>query len=223
VGEEAMDSFVMRDCALLTRMSGVPEAANLRELRERVAVCGENVLYHHFCETLLRPSFDYPDYHNDFAVWSKLYLDDRVLAERLGILDPFTLNSMEHLRNTMLDIIDERLSEVPVIRSVSKGSEFFFLEATTVVFDTGDTVKEPGQLPQAVRNMTNGSVFFHFVEARRRTPDCMDDFSTWLTQFGETGEECRDILTSIDFSFLTLSEIRNVVVDRLLESGVADG
>jgi hypothetical protein len=130
---------------------------------------------------------------------------------------------MEHLRNTMLDIIDERLSEVPVIRSVSKGSEFFFLEATTVVFDTGDTVKEPGQLPQAVRNMTNGSVFFHFGEARRRTPDCMDDFSTWLTQFGETGEECRDILTSIDFSFLTLSEIRNVVVDRLLESGVADG
>ena len=75
-----MNSFVMRDCALLTRMSGVPEAANLRELRERIAVCGENVLYHHFCETLLRPSFDYPDYHNDFAVWSKLYLDDRVLA-----------------------------------------------------------------------------------------------------------------------------------------------
>jgi hypothetical protein len=71
--------------------------------------------------------------------------------------------------------------------------------------------------------MTNGSIFFHFVEARRRTPDCLDDFSTWLVRFGETGAEYRDILTSIDFSFLTLSEIRNAVVERLLEKGAGDG
>jgi len=43
-----MKPFVVMDCVLLTRMSGLPEAASLRELRERLAVCGENVLYHHF-------------------------------------------------------------------------------------------------------------------------------------------------------------------------------
>ena len=103
-----MDKFIVRNCTLLARMSGIKEAANLRELRERVAACGENVLYHHFCETLLRPSFDNPDYHNDFAVWAKLNLDDRVLAERLGILDPYSLGSLEMLRGAMLDILDEQ-------------------------------------------------------------------------------------------------------------------
>ena len=68
---------------------GGASGLDLRELRERIAVCGENVLFHHFCETTLRGTFDNPDYRNDFAVWSKLYLGDRVLAERLGILDPY--------------------------------------------------------------------------------------------------------------------------------------
>jgi hypothetical protein len=214
-----MNDFIVRDCTLLTRMSGVQEAANLRELRERIATCVENVLYHHFCETLLRPSFDNPDYHNDFAVWAKLYLDDRVLAERLGILDPYSIGSLEELRGTMLDIIDERLSELPLNPSVTRGNEFFFLEATTVVFETGDIIEEPSQLPVKIGNMTNGSIFYHFIEARRRTPGCLDDFSQWLSLFGDAGAGYANSLSSIDFSFLTLREMRKVLVECLGGAG----
>jgi hypothetical protein len=210
-----MNRFIVRDCTLLTRMSGVKEAANLRELRERIAACGENVLYHHFCETLLRPSFDSPDYHNDFAVWTKLNLDDRVLGERLGILDPYSNGSLEDLRGTMLDIIDARLSELPINPSVSKGNEFYFLEATTVVFETGDTIEEPSQLPAKIAGMTNGSIFYHFIEARRRTPGCSDDFTEWLTLFGDVGDCYTKLLCSVDFSFLTLAEMRKLLVERL--------
>lgn len=210
-----MNKFIVRDCTLLTRMSGVKEAANLRELRDRVAACGENVLYHHFCETLLRPSFDYPDYHNDFAVWVKLYLDDRVLGERLGILDPYSIGSLEDLRERMLDIIDERLSELPINPAVSKGNEFYFLEATTVVFETGDIIEEPLSLPGKIATMTNGSIFYHFIEARRRTSGCTDDFSEWLSLFGDAGACYTKTLCSVDFSFLTLAEMRRLLVERL--------
>jgi hypothetical protein len=55
-----MSPFEIKDCALLTRMSGLPPAVNLRELRERIAACSPDVLYHHFCDTLLAPSIDYP-------------------------------------------------------------------------------------------------------------------------------------------------------------------
>lgn len=214
-----MNKFVVKDCTLLTRMSGIKEAANLRELRERVAACGEDVLYLHFSGTLLRPSFDYPDYHNDFAVWAKLYLDDRVLAERLGILDPYSVESMDNLREKMLDILDERLSDLPVNPTVSKGNEFFFLEATTVIFETGDIIEEPSQLPEKISNMTNGSIFYHFIEARRRTPDRLDDFSEWLLQFGDVGAGYAHALSSIDFSFFTLTEIRKILVECLEEAG----
>ncbi|MDD2337060.1 MAG: DUF5752 family protein [Geobacteraceae bacterium] len=210
-----MSKFIVRDCTLLTRMSGVKEAANLRELRERVAACGENVLYHHFCETLLRPSFDSPDYHNDFAVWTKLCLDDRVLGERLGILDPYSIGSLEDLRGTMLDMLDERLSELPINPVVSKGNEFYFLEAITVVFETGDIIEEPSQLPAKIANMTNGSIFYHFIESRRRTSGGLDDFSVWLSLFGDVGANYSDLLSSIDFSFLTLAEMKNVLVECL--------
>jgi hypothetical protein len=222
-GELIMNNFIVRECTLLTRMSGIKEAVNLRELRDRVAACGENVLYHHFCETLLRPTFDYPDYHNDFAVWTKLYLGDRVLEERLGILDPYTIGSLEDLRGTMLDIIDGRLSELPVNPVVSKGNEFYFLEATTLVFETGVVIEEPSQLPAKIASMTNGSIFYHFIEARRRTPGCSDDFSEWLVQFGDAGDRYAKTLCSVDFSFLTLAEMRKLLVERLGSLGGNNG
>jgi hypothetical protein len=55
-----MSEFEIKDCSLLIRMSGLPSAVNLRELRDRISACSADVLYHHFCETPLSPSFDYP-------------------------------------------------------------------------------------------------------------------------------------------------------------------
>ena len=81
-----MSGFEIKDCVLLSLMSGMPPAFNLRELRDRIAACSQDVLYHHFCETTLVASFDYPDYRNDFAVWASKRLGDKVLAERLGII-----------------------------------------------------------------------------------------------------------------------------------------
>ena len=210
-----MTPFAVKDCALLVRMSGLPPAINLRELRERVAACNENVLFHHFCESLLRPAFDHPDYRNDFAVWAKWYLSDRVLAERLGILDPYTVKSLEELRAITLDIFDERLSEVVAIPSAAPGDEFFFLEATTVVFDTGERVNSPKELGAAIRKMTNGSIFFHFLEARRRVPVGMDDFSAWLK--GEEKKNAKYIraLESIDFYFHSLSNLKEGIIAAL--------
>jgi len=203
-----MKPFEVKDCALLMRMSGLPPAMNLRELRDRIAICDEDVLYHHFCETTLRPMFDDPDYRNDFAVWSKLYLGDRVLAERLGILDPYSFAGMEELRAVVLEIIDDRLGELTVIPWVRPGDEFFFKQSTTVVFDTGERIEDPKDLHRAIQRMTNGSVYYHFLEALRRPPAGKDDFSSWLLDGGEEFEPYLHILGSIDFQFHGLAHLR---------------
>ncbi len=210
-----MTPFKVKDCALLVRMSGVLPAINLRELRERLAACSENVLFHHFCEPLLRPAFDHPDYRNDFAVWAKWYLGDRILAERLGILDPFSMGSLEELRAATLDIIDERLSEMVVIPSAAPGDEFYFLEATTVVFDTGERITSPRDLAPAIRNMTNGSVYYHFLEARRRTQAGKDDFSAWLREEEKKNAKYIRALDSIDFYFHSLSNLKEELITAL--------
>jgi hypothetical protein len=188
---------------------------NLRELRERVSICAEAVLYHHFCETTLRPTFDDPDYRNDFAVWSKRYLLDRVLAERLGILDPYT-TGMEEIRAAILDIVDDRLGELTYVPWVRHGDEFLFMEATTVVFDTGESIRAPIDLAPAILRMTNGSIYYHFLEAMRRTP-LRDDFSGWLSSWGDEYEPYRKALGSIDFHFHNLSHLRKELARVLLQ------
>lgn len=214
-----MTPFEIRDCALLIRTSGLLPAVNLRELRERLAACSTNVIYHHFCETPMAPSFDNPDYRNDFAVWCKLHLGDRVLAERLGILDPYRFSNMEELRGAILDLMDERLSELPLAPSAPPGSEFHFMEATTVVFDTGRRINDPGAMAAAVRGMTTSSIFFHYLEARRRNPEGVDDFSAWLANDGDSSAPVIDSLQGIDFTFYTMAELREVLADTLSPLG----
>jgi hypothetical protein len=211
--------FEVKDCALLVRMSGLQPAVNLRELRDRVAVCGENVLNHHFFETTLRPTFDDPDYRNDFAVWAKLYLGDRVLAERLGILDAYSYGSMEELRAATLEILDDRLGELTMVPWARSGDEFLFKEATTVVFDTGERVQTPQELAPAVRKMTNGSVYYHFLEALRRSPVGRDDFSAWLLEGGEEVAPYLRALAAIDIQFHSLSHLRKELVRAFSQAG----
>jgi len=212
-----MNQFTVKDCTLLTRMSGLPPAINLRELRDRLAVCSEDVLYHHFCETLLVPQFDYPDYRNDFAVWARHHLRDDVLGERLGIIDPYGFSSLEDLRTLVLDIIDEHLSERVTVPWAPPGHEFCFMEASTVVFDTGRRLDRPEELSAEMSSMTNGSIYFHFLEARRRPPLGMDDFSAWLSSLEGDWTPYIAALQTIDFPFYTLTEIRKELVRVLTE------
>ncbi len=213
-----MTPFEIKDCILLVRMSNLLPAVNLRELRDRLAVCDENVLYHHFCETPLRAMFDAPDYRNDFAVWVYQYLGDRALAERLGILDPYDFTSFEELRYVVLDIIDERLSELPMVPWARPGDEFSFKQATTVVFDTGERIADPRELAPAIRAMTDGSIYYHFLEARRRPPVGMDDFSAWLTQAGPEYDRYARELGTIDYYFHSMVHLRADILRALAEA-----
>jgi hypothetical protein len=210
-----MNPFEIRDCALLTKMSGLQPALNLRELRDRISACSPNVLYHHFCETLLVPQFDYPDFRNDFAVWGRHMLRDDVLGERLGIIDPYAFLSLEELRGIVLEIIDERLSELAIVPWAPSGNEFYCMEATTVVFDTGERIFDPHDLSRAIGTMTNSSIYFHFLEARRRPPFRIDDFSVWLLEAQNEYQHYLAALQSIDFAFYTLAEIRCELVRAL--------
>jgi len=160
----------------------------------------------------VRPTFDDPEFRNDFAVWASRHLRDRVLAERLGIINPYIFGNIDSLREKVLDIIDERLSEVPYIPWVPKGEEFRFMRGVTIVFDTHVELKTAGDLVNHLPDMSLSAIYYHFVEARRRTPDGTDDFTTWLTDLEEKPEELLQAFAHIDFYFLNLSELKDALV-----------
>lgn len=207
--------FTIKDCALITRMAGIDSALNLRELRERLRQCPVECLFHHFCETVIRPTFDDPEFRNDLAVWAARDLRDRSLAERLGIINPYEVTDLEDVRNLVIEILDDRLAELPAIPSVQLGEDFRFMQAVTVVFDTGVQLEKPVDLVAALPQMSLSSIYFHYVEARRRTPNGLDDFSVWLSTFGRQTSDMIEALGSIDFYFMGLPELKEQLVTTM--------
>jgi hypothetical protein len=201
------EPFVVRDCALVALATG-SRAQNLRELRDRLLTIDTGSIYYHFWGGRLRPRFDDPEYNNDFAAWARHSLHDGVLAERLAVVDPTQVDNLEELRQDLLDVVEECLDERPMVPWARPDQQFNFLTSQIVVFDTHKRLLEPEDLVEAMPAMSRGSVFYHFIDARRRNPDGLDDLRTWLLGREEDyGDLCQELAASDPF-FSTLLELR---------------
>lgn len=202
------EPFAVKDCALVAIATG-SRAQNLRELRENLVHIHPGSIYYHFWGGLLRPHFDNPEYNNDFAVWARYGLNDLQLAERLSVIDPKDYSDLEDLRQELIDTIEERLDESEWVAWSKRDNQFYFMRSQIVVFDTRKRIEDPRELVDAVPRMSGSSVFYHFIDARRRSPDGVDDFRAWLGGFGDTyGLVCVD-LAAVDPYFITLVELRD--------------
>lgn len=200
--------FAVKDCALVAVATG-KKAQNLRELRDNLADINAGCIYYHFWGGLLRPRFDDPQFNNDFAIWSHYALHDDTLAERLAVIDPTDYPDLEHLRTELIEIIEQRLEEIEWPTWVRTDRQFQFIRSQIVVFDTGVKVEVPEQLVEIVPKMSVGSIFYHFIDARRRSAKGLDDFRLWIQGFDEPHRELCDQLAAVDPYFVTLKELRN--------------
>ena len=201
------EPFAVKDCALVAIATG-RRAQNLRELRDNLVDIHPGSIYYHFWGGLLRPHFDNPEYNNDFAVWARYGLNDLQLAERLAVIDPKDYSDLEDLRQELIDTIEERLDESEWVPWSKPDNGFHFIRSQIVVFDTHRRIVKPEELAEVVPEMSASSVFYHFIDARRRSPDGVDDFRAWLGGFGDAyGMLCLD-LSAVDPYFITLVELR---------------
>jgi MoaA/NifB/PqqE/SkfB family radical SAM enzyme len=67
--------------------------------------------------------------------------------------------------------------------------------------------------------MTNGSIYYHFLEARRRTPAGNDDFTAWLREEENRNAKYIRALESIDFYFHSLRNLKEELVSALAGVG----
>ncbi len=200
-------AFAFKDCALSAIATG-RRAQKLRELRDQLLQVEAGSVYYHFWGGRLRPEFDEPEYNNDFAAWSRHSLHDHVIAERLAVIDPMEYDTLEKLRGEVVDVIEERLAEQEFVPWAKADEQFSFIRSQIVVFDTRRSIGEPSELAHEIPHSSTSSIFYHFIDARRRTPDGQDDFSTWLGGFGDTYAPLLTRLADVDPYFASLSELR---------------
>jgi len=210
------EPFFVKDCTLVALATG-RKARLLQEFRSELARVDTASIYHHFWGGLLVPRFEEREYNNDFAAWIRHGVHDGVLAERLAALDPGRFPDLEALRSEILEQIDTRLDETELLFWTRPSSQFEFICSQIVVFDTGRHLERPAELASAVTAMSTSSIFYHFIDARRRTADGEDDFRDWLAAWGERFAPLRKQLAGIDPYFGTLSELRDEL-SRLFSS-----
>jgi hypothetical protein len=202
-----VEPFIVKDCALLNIATG-KKAGNLKEMRDHLLEIPLGSIYHHFWGGRLRYRFDEPEYNNDFAEWVRYGLQDNVPAERLSIIDPTAFADLESLRQEVLEVIEQRLDESRAISWSEIDMQFHFVDSQIIVFDTGETIGAPEQLAEAVSEMSVGSLFYHFIDARRRSPEMMDDFRLWLLPCGGPYEDVCAQLALVDPYFVSLIELK---------------
>jgi hypothetical protein len=198
--------FLVKDCTIATLATGI-KAQTLTEFRDRLAIAPLGSLYFHFWGRRLTTSFEHPDYRNDFSFWVYDSLHDDVLAERIETLDPGDYPNFEPLRAELLEMIENRLDERDILSTTRADKPFYFGDSKIIIFDTRHQIMEPKDLVKVMPTMLRSSVFYHFIDARRRTEGRRDDVSTWL----KDSEEYKDLvgmLSTIDPYFLSLTDLQ---------------
>lgn len=208
------EPFQAKDCALLSVATG-ERAQTLKELRDGLLEVPESCLYHHFWGRLLRPRFDEPEYSNDFAAWARHGLHEKPLAERLSMVNPAGFENMEEVRQELIEIVEQRLDESELSHWKAAEQPFHFLQARVVIFDTAVRIREPRELAAILPSLPTGSIYYHFIDAWRRTERRRDDFSAWLAQFGDAHQELIRNLAAIDPFFSSLKELRHLLTERV--------
>jgi hypothetical protein len=202
------EAFEVKDCALIAISTG-EYAQTLREMREKVLSAPPNSIYYHFWGGLLRPRFDDPEFQNDFAIWASHSLHDKTLAERLALIDPSDFLDLEDLRREVLETIEIRLDESERLSLVTADHRFYFVRSQIIVINTNRSVNTPKELARIIPSLSAGSIFYHYIDARRRPPYNKDDFSAWISSFGPDFQELIDHISEVDPYFTNLIELRD--------------
>lgn len=197
------------------------QANTLHELLDAIRVSPAESLYYHFWADLLQARFEEREYNNDFASWVAHQLHEHRLAEQLAVIDPTAFPGLEGLREVLLETIEGALDESERLAWLRSERPFDFVRSQIVIFDTGWRVGDPAELAALLPSLPVESIFYHFIDARRREPRGIDDFSHWLTGFGPVLTPLVEDLAGIDYYFGSLIELRRRLVEAFAHHPMA--
>lgn len=194
----------IKDCVLLNIATGV-RAQNVKELMDALATIHPRSIIYHFWNKKLRPSFEEPEYNNDFASWAYNNLHDNRLAERLSLINPVSFPETEDLRKKLIEVLDFSIEENQSNEDSKESEKFQFTHSEVVTFDTDIVVNKPEEFSNIVNELSLGSIYYHFIY----TNDPSDNIIAWLAGFGDKYKDLTLEIINLDPYFFTLDELRS--------------
>jgi hypothetical protein len=177
----ARTPFHLLGCWELREMLG-RRAYDERELLEHLEEVPLDCIYFHTHSVFLRDRALPGAYPNDFATWAAIQVRDRVLGEKLGILDPQDVPDLESLRAELVSLIDDHLSHLGSVPRVMFGEPFYFMQSRVLEIPTGVKVRTLEEFRGALAGADLAVVYVHVVEARGRKGRRRNDFAAWIDE-----------------------------------------
>jgi hypothetical protein len=181
--------FEFVECLELREMLG-RTAWDERELLAGIEDVPAGSIAYHTRSYFLRSRYLAAPYPNDFATWAAIQIRDRVLGERLTVVDPFDFSDVEQVRAELVTIIDHHLTTVQTVPRADYGEPFHFMRSVLIEVPTGITVTTLRAFRDGLERVDTSAIYYHFYESHRR-PEA--DPLAWLQT--ELGRD--DVVTQV--------------------------
>ena len=214
----AENPFFFTGCWELREMLG-RSARDEQQLLEAIEEIPVDSLFYHTHSFFLRHKYIAGPYPNDFATWAATQVHDRVLGEKLGILDPYDFENPEALRTEIVNIIGEHLSQLQSIPRIIYGEPFHFMQSRIIEVSTGLEARTLTEFGEVLAMVDVSVVYFHNFEAILRLGRRKGDFALWIEEQLNLPELAEKI-SRIDFYMISLESIRQQIIklcDEVLE------
>ena len=172
--------FRFVSCMELREVLG-KRAMDEHRLLELIEEVPADSIYYHTHSYFLRHAYTQQLYSNDFASWVVLYAQDRVLGERLSVLDPFAFGDIEQLRDEILRIMADHLNHSTASSRCIVSEPFEFIRSHIIEVPLDLETRTLNEFYDALANVEVGAVYNHVCEARMRKRQLSVDFARWLS------------------------------------------
>lgn len=156
-------------------------AQDVQRLLEIIEEVPADSIYYHTHSYYLRHPYIQELYPNDFASWVARHAEDRVLGERLGVVDPFDFDDIEALRAELVGIIADHLDRASTPVSGRVAAPFEFIRSHVIEVDLCNEVATLQEFRDELSRVDIGAIYYHICEARMRKRRPSGDFADWLS------------------------------------------
>jgi hypothetical protein len=176
---KAVNPFHFVGCLELREMLG-RRAADAQQLLAIIEEAPLDSIYYHTHSYFLRHEYGYTLFPSDFATWAALSLRDRVLSERLGLIDPFGYRDVEALRGAIAATIDDHLTKLWNVPRLIHGEAFEFIRSHILEVDLELMAASLREFRDLLSTVDRSALFNHICEAKLRKGRRSNDFVAWI-------------------------------------------
>ena len=177
---KAVNPFHFVGCLELREMLG-RRAVDIQQLMSVIEDAPLDSVYYHTHSYYLRHEYAPTLFPNDFATWAAISVRDRVLSERLGLIDPFEFRDLESLRTEIVGTIDSHLKQLWNVPRLIHGEPFEFVRSHIIEVDLEVMAGGLKEFRDLLATVDRSALFNHICEAKIRKGRRSNDFVAWIS------------------------------------------